>query len=73
MRVCEGEAAVVAGDGAQLGGPVGVGGVAFELGQDGLGDAVEQGRLACPNPTGRPGGTPTAAGLAGVGRGYHLM
>ncbi len=45
MRVGEGEAAVVAGDGAQLGGPVGVGGVDLELSEDGLGDAVEQGRL----------------------------
>jgi hypothetical protein len=32
--------AVVAGDGAQLGGPVGVGGVDVELGEDCLGDAV---------------------------------
>jgi len=39
------ERAVVAGDGAQLGGPVGVGGVDRELGEHGLGDAVEQGRL----------------------------
>ena len=35
--------AVAAGDLAQLAGPVGVGGVDVELGQDGLGDAVEQG------------------------------
>ena len=37
--------AVAAGDLAQLAGPVGVGGVDVELGQDGLGDAVEQGGL----------------------------
>ena len=45
VRVGEGEAALVAGDSAQLGGPVGAGGVDLELGQDGLGDTVEQGRL----------------------------
>jgi hypothetical protein len=37
--------AVVAGDGPQLAGPVRVGGVDLELGEDHLGDAVEQGRL----------------------------
>ena len=34
------------GDLPQLAGPVGVGGVDMQLGQDGLGDAVEQGGLA---------------------------
>jgi hypothetical protein len=41
----ERQPAVVAGDGAQLGGPVGVVGVDGELREDDLGDAVEQGRL----------------------------
>ncbi len=46
VRVGQRERAVAAGDGAQLAGPVGVGGVDVELGQDGLGDAVEQRGLA---------------------------
>jgi hypothetical protein len=37
--------AVAAGDGAQLSLPVGVVGVDFELGQDGFGDAVQDGCL----------------------------
>ena len=37
--------AVAAGDGAQLRGPVGIGRVHLELGENRLGDAVEQGRL----------------------------
>jgi hypothetical protein len=45
VRVGQREPPVAAGDGAQLGGPVGVGGVDGELGEDGFGDAVEQGRF----------------------------
>ena len=45
VRVGQCEPPVVAGDGAQLGGPVGVGRVDRELGEHGFGDAVEQGRL----------------------------
>ena len=46
VRVGQRQRAEAAGDLPQLAGPVGVGGVDVELGQDGLGDAVEQGRLA---------------------------
>ena len=42
VRVGQRQRAVVAGDGAQLAGPVGVGGVDLELGEHGLGDAVQQ-------------------------------
>ena len=45
MPVGQRQRAVVAGDGAQLGGPVGVGGVHLELRENDLGNAVEQGRL----------------------------
>ena len=45
VRVGQRERAEAAGDLPQLAGPVGVGGVDVELGQDGLGDAVEQRRL----------------------------
>ena len=45
VRVGQRQRAEAAGDLPQLAGPVGVGGVDVELGQDGLGDAVEQGRL----------------------------
>ena len=46
MRVGQRQRAEAAGDLAQLAGPVRVGGVDVQLGQDGLGDAVEQGGLA---------------------------
>jgi hypothetical protein len=45
VRVGQRQRAVAAGDLPELAGPVGVGGVDVELGQDGLGDSVEQGRL----------------------------
>jgi hypothetical protein len=45
IRVRQRQGAVVAGDGAQLGGPVGVGRVDLELSEHGLHDAVEQRRL----------------------------
>ena len=41
VRVGQRQRAVVAGDGAELAGPVGVGGVDLELGEHGLGDAVQ--------------------------------
>ena len=53
VRVGQRQRAVVAGDGAQLAGPVGVGRVDLELGEHGLGDAVKQrclvGRVAVKN------------------------
>ena len=42
MRVSQRQGTVVAGDGAQLAGPIGVGGVDLELGEHGLGHAVQQ-------------------------------
>ena len=44
-RVGQRQRAVVAGNGAQLSLPIGIGGVDFELGQDGFGDAVQDGCL----------------------------
>jgi hypothetical protein len=41
VRVRQRQRAVLAGDGTQLGGPVGVGRVDLELGEHGLHDAVE--------------------------------
>ena len=46
VRVGQRQRAEAAGDLPQLAGPVGVGGVDVELGQDGLGNAVEQRGLA---------------------------
>ena len=57
VRVGQRQLQVVPGDGAQLRGPVGVGGIHLELREHGLGDAVEQRRLV-----GRmPATAPTAA------------
>jgi hypothetical protein len=45
VRVGQSQGAVVAGDGAELGGPIRIRGVYLELGDDRLSDAVEQGGL----------------------------
>ena len=58
VRVGQRQLPVVAGDGAQLRGPVGVGGIHLELREDGLGDAVEQRRLVGRMPV---TATPTTA------------